>query len=84
MLFRSSYTHVATFLLYWTKKYDNNLLQGGKMVQGQSLCVRDKFRIWYSTYGRSRPDGYLNKKLGIFALLYFHNVNYTTTLLFLN
>ena len=30
-------------------------------------------------YGRSRPDGYLNKKLGIFALLYFHNVNYTTT-----
>ena len=35
------------------------------------------------TYGRSRPDGYLNKKLGIFALHYFHNVNYTTTLFFL-
>ena len=34
-------------------------------------------------YGRSRHDGYLNKKLGMFALLYFHNVNYTTTLFFL-
>ena len=35
-----------------------------------------------SIYGRSRHDGYLTKKLGIFALLYFHNVNYTTTLFF--
>ena len=33
-------------------------------------------------YGRSCPDGYLNKKLGNFALLYFKNVNYTTTLFF--
>ena len=34
------------------------------------------------TYGRSCHDGYLNKKMGIFALLYVHNVNYTTTLFF--
>ena len=33
-------------------------------------------------YGRSRHDGYLNKKLGIFALPNFQNVNYTTTLFF--
>ena len=34
------------------------------------------------THMGTRYDGYLNKKLGIFAKLYFHNVNYTTTLIF--
>ena len=30
-------------------------------------------------YGRTRLDGYLTNKLGIFALLYVHIVNYSTT-----
>ena len=36
----------------------------------------------FHPYGRSRHDCYINKKLGSFALLYFHNVNYTTRLYF--
>ena len=30
-------------------------------------------------YGRTRLDGYLTKKLGIFALRYVHIVDYSTT-----
>ena len=30
-------------------------------------------------YGRTCPDGYLNKKLGIFSLLYVHIGDYSTT-----
>ena len=48
--------------------------------------LKPNFRLLSKTsiqvYGRSRHDGYLNKKLEIFALLYFHNVNYTTRLFF--
>ena len=31
------------------------------------------------TYGRTRLDGYLTNKLGIFALLYVHILDYSTT-----
>ena len=45
-------------------------------------CVLGSKYIYIYICGRSCHDGYLNKKLGIFALLYFHIVNYTTILLF--
>ena len=32
------------------------------------------------TYGRTCRDGYLAKKFGIFALMYVHIVDYSTTL----
>ena len=32
-----------------------------------------------STYGRTRHDGYLTKKLKFFAILYVHIVDYSTT-----
>ena len=43
-------------------------------------------RIWQKQknidvyiYGRTRRGGYLTKKLGIFALLYVHIVDFSTT-----
>ena len=39
----------------------------------------DYWRKFYA-YGRTRPDGYLTKTLGIFALLYVPIVDYSSNL----
>ena len=43
------------------------------------LYIKDILSVC-TIYGRTHLDGYLTKKLGIFALLYIHIVDYSTTL----
>ena len=53
-----------------------------KIKQKWNITKNVNCETFNCVYGRSRHDGYLYKKLGIFALLYFHNVNYTTQFFF--
>ena len=54
--------------------FEGNHNVGQKNSAGRPLSV---FNIYI--YGRTRLNGYLTKKLRIFALLYVHIVDYSTT-----